>query len=302
MNNSIEKYLTHIIKDKNILLFSNKSFKRFKKLFDSFDLFLSNEINEHNINHLNNTLVNDDIDIVIVYANVDIKDVKTSCEIIKNAEKDIVLILILPNKYNSNYSEIINLADIVLIKPLKQVDISKKLFSCLNDKYALQTMKNRENSLRHLAKKGEKKLEPYLDTFEGEILLLSQELRSIVAALDNGELSQELLFEIYKKCEKISYIFEYYNYTKEVAPIFKDLSVYIKKLEIQDVDIKDIDGFEYLARILEDIDAYIIEYFVDRLFVDIQVFEYSLKDSIEFMKHKLDNIPQKESSLEFFND
>ena len=157
MNNSIEKYLTHIIKDKNILLFSNKSFKRFKKLFDSFDLFLSNEINEHNINHLNNTLVNDDIDIVIVYANVDIKDVKTSCEIIKNAEKDIVLILILPNKYNSNYSEIINLADIVLIKPLKQVDISKKLFSCLNDKYALQTMKNRENSLRHLAKKGGKK-------------------------------------------------------------------------------------------------------------------------------------------------
>ncbi len=91
-------------------------------------------------------------------------------------------------------------------------------------------------------------------------------------------------------------------YPQSSYPVFTDLAYYLKSLDIQKIKIENIEGFVYLARIIDDIQNYLFEYFVSRIFVDVYVFQDSLKNSIKFMQDRLQtaDTSHDDSELNFF--
>ena len=106
------------------------------------------------------------------------------------------------------------------------------------------------------------------------------------------------------KLQEVAAVFSRHNYTRRVSPLFTELGIYLDLLDIESIKIENIEGFEYLSRIIEDISTYLFEYFVSRVFVDVYLFEDSLKNSIQFMKDRLrtKDTSNDASELSFFDD
>jgi hypothetical protein len=95
-------------------------------------------------------------------------------------------------------------------------------------------------------------------------------------------------------------IFSIHNYTKKVAPIFKDFSNYLKNLDLKNIKMENLEAFNYLTDILVDINVYLKNYFIDRTFQDVYIFKDSLQNNIDFLKSKLEGVEEDKSELEFF--
>ena len=134
-------------------------------------------------------------------------------------------------------------------------------------------------------KEGEKTAvtEEFLDTYEGEILFLSQDLEEIIEALEANSATQESFILLSEKLLEVSDVFLSSTYTQHVSPIFKRFSDYILQLDVSDFMQYD-DAREYLKEIVADINNYINFYFVQRIFSDVYLFQDSLKNSIEFLE------------------
>ena len=125
--------------------------------------------------------------------------------------------------------------------------------------------------------------EEFLDTYEGEILFLSQDLEEIAKALESKDATKESFILLAEKLLEVSDVFLSSTYTQHVAPIFKHFSDYILQLDPEDFMQYD-DAREYLKEIVLDINNYINYYFVQRIFSDVYLFQDSLKNSIEFLQ------------------
>ena len=147
--------------------------------------------------------------------------------------------------------------------------------------------------------------EEFLDTYEGEVLFLSQDLEEIVKEIEEGDFTQDTLDLLEQKLKDVSDVFLSSTYTQHVSPVFKELSEYVSQLEQSDfISFDEANG--YLCDIVKDVNHYINLYFVDRTFSDVYLFQDSLKNSIEFLKRsyscKLEKCPEEDdgSELDFF--
>ncbi len=142
--------------------------------------------------------------------------------------------------------------------------------------------------------------EEFLDTYEGEVMFVCDDLADYVTAIDQKEIDQELIMKIADKSHEVSDIFLSSTYTQHVTPIFLELANFLRAFDIEAYP-KEHEGFVYLARIVEDIKMYIDEYFVQRQFTDVYLFEDSLLNSIEFMERAFAGEKEEEiSEVEFF--
>jgi len=295
MKNHDEKYLEFIMHDKNLLLLSDNSFAEHDDIFSSFNTYVINEINKDTIEHTDAILLQERPDVVILNSSEDKDFILKIVHDIYQFDDNITIVLIIDSKNTENQFDAINKVDFVLSNPFTNDDLLKKMYASLN-----------ENSIIKATIKGGKEktedVEIFLDTFEGEILFLNEELKDYITQFDNGELSHELLSEVAEKMKEVSVVFSRHNYTKRVSPIFTQLASYLDLLNIQKVSVENIEGFIFLARIIDDIQNYLFEYFVSRIFVDVYVFEDSLKNSIKFMQDRLEtaDTSHDHSELNFF--
>ncbi len=125
--------------------------------------------------------------------------------------------------------------------------------------------------------------EEFLDTYEGEVLFLSQDLEEIVVHIKGSDFTQDTFLLLEQKLNDVSDVFLSSTYTQHVSPVFKELAEYVSQLECDDF-IKFEDAKEYLSEIISDVNNYINMYFVDRIFSDVYLFQDSLKNSIDFLK------------------
>jgi hypothetical protein len=125
--------------------------------------------------------------------------------------------------------------------------------------------------------------EEFLDTYEGEVLFLSQDLEEISEKIKEKSFGQENLTILSQLINDVSDVFLSSVYTQQVAPIFKEFSDYIANIDSSDF-IKFEDATSYLSEIVLDVNTYINLYFVDRVFSDVYIFQDSLQNSIEFLK------------------
>lgn len=295
-----KKVLKFVMHDKNLLLLSNDDFSSFNNIFESFNTFVVNEIKPDTINHTNAILMQERTDIVIINCYEDKEVILKIIKEIKEFNEKISIIIIIPSNDFERNIDTINYADFVLVEPFSSENLFNKLYASLNDTCSIKSTFKTKN----ISKVEDESVEVFLDTFEGEILFLNEELIEYVTKIDNGELSHELLSEIALKMKEVSVVFSRHNYTKSVSPVFKELASYLNTLDLQKIKIENIEGFVFLARIIDDIQNYLFEYFVSRIFVDVYVFHDSLKNSIKFMEDRLktSDTSHDNSELNFFDD
>ena len=125
--------------------------------------------------------------------------------------------------------------------------------------------------------------EEFLDTFEGEVMFLSQDLEELDEKLKTKEFIQEDIELLAQNLGDVKDVFLSSTYTQHIAPIFQNFSEFISLIEYKKL-LNNEDSLLYLTAIIADITTYIHQYFVDRIFSDVYLFQDSLKNSIEFFQ------------------
>lgn len=300
MKTKAKLYLQFLADDKNLIVYSNESTENYSEIFDKFKTFNVLRISERTIDSIHATLIENKIDVAIIFdcGNNDKNERLVGSVKAYNHNIDILFIA---KNLSPELSMIINSVDGVLAEPITKEQMWKAIFGVLSSLYTIKSIDNTEKSLSKIQKPLNKDdFEEFLDTWEGKIMFLSQDIDEVVAKLDSGELSNELIIDCANKIDEVEEIFRSRSYTKKIAPIFSEFSGYLKSLKVETIDVKNVEGFEYLARIMEDINVYIVEYFVDRIFKDVHVFQDSLLSNINFMENKLVGATEDSSELHFF--
>jgi len=124
--------------------------------------------------------------------------------------------------------------------------------------------------------------EEFLDTYEGEVLFLSQDLECIVEEMQSEDFNQETLELLKQKLNDVSDVFLSSTYTQHVSPLFKDFATYVSTIEFDSFMNFD-EANTYMREIVSDINTYINFYFVERNFSDVYIFQDSLQNSIDFL-------------------
>jgi len=125
--------------------------------------------------------------------------------------------------------------------------------------------------------------EEFLDTYEGEVMFLSQDLEELEKKIRTHHFEQEDIELLSQSVADVHDVFLSSTYTQHIAPIFKDFAEFILKMKIQKI-LTHKNSLTYLCAIIVDIDTYINQYFVDRVFSDVYLFQDSLKNSIHFLQ------------------
>lgn len=297
MIHNIKEYFTYVVKEKNLLIYSNNDFTKYSQTFSLFNSYKICDITAVSLDNLGAYIVTHSINAVLIDF---ISDAQKVYEILESFDHKIHLMLYINQSCEARHIGLLNMSEAIIAEPFDEKTLMYKFFTMLNDESAICAINNASNSISKLQKNQSPQLEDYLDTYEGQILFLSESLQDNLDRLESGELSQELLKDISLQVDEVGRIFSNHFYTKKVTHLFTGLSAYLKDIKLKDIQIENLEGFEYLSRIIEDINAYMIEYFVDRLFTNVYVFQDSLDNSIKFMKDKLSNVEDESSELEFF--
>lgn len=288
MFNQENKNLQYIVKNKNLLLFSDFKIKHLNKFFEMFNNTLIEEATEYTIENLNTTISKNSIDIIIVNTKSFQNELyQTLLDIITYEEIHILLCIDSKDKISEN---LINLSNSVFTHSITTELFSHKLYSSI------------QNRIINLNTKDFDVEESYVDSFEIEIIFIRDELIYISKQIDNGDLSQNIFSRITQSIIRINIIFEnYLIYSKKI----KDSMIYLSKLlEKTDSSNLNIESFNHLSRIIEDISAFLDNYFIKRLFSDLYIVEDSMENSLKFLEISFNKDKNKEdgSTLEFFND
>lgn len=300
MKSQAKTYLQFLADDKNLVVYSNESTEVYNEIFERFRNFCVLEISDTTVENTSSLLLDNRSDVVVIFDNEDEVTISKLIGYIKDFSKDID-ILFIAKEVKQEIRDSLNVVDGILFQPISVDDLYKALFGALTSLYTIKNIANTEKSLSRVAKPiNVDEFDEFLDTWEGKIMFLSQDIDDIVSRFDSGELSNDLIYNCIEKSNEVGEIFRSTSYTKKVAPVFNELSTYLETIKIENINIKNVEGFEYLSRIMEDINVYIVEYFVDRIFKDVYVFKDSLLNNITFMENKLKGSIDDDSELHFF--
>lgn len=280
--------LQYIVKNKNLLLYSDYKLKHLNTIFDMFNNVLVEEATEFTIENLNTTISKNSIDIIIVNTkNLHNELYQTLLDIITYEEVYIFLCIKQGDEISDN---LINLSNSVFTHSISEDLFSHKLYNSMQNRILNVNSKNFELE------------ESYVDSFEIEIIFIKDELIYISKQIDNGDISKNIFLRITQSINRINIIFEnYLIYSKKIKDSMKYLSVLLEKTNCSTLNI---DSFNYLSRIIEDISTFLDNYFIKRSFSDLYVVEDSMENSLKFLEISFTQDKNKEdgSSLEFFND
>ena len=144
-----------------------------------------------------------------------------------------------------------------------------------------------------------KELIDYLDCYTSDIESLNIRLLELVGSLKYDEISNKLLEECGYSLDEICDIFSHHNYTNSIAFIFDNLSIELAKLDIEQLNPKELESFEILENIVKDINNYIYMYFIKRTFTDVNVFRDSLKSNIKYFLSEVNSEEDDDSEIDF---
>ncbi len=295
-----KNFLSLLAKTRNLLVYDDGLLlKEYKDTLDMFESYRYNNINETSVENVSRMLVSMHIDMVLIYAKSS-KNVLELCREIAQYDRNIVITVILEERDTLTCKHIMNLADTLLSVPFEPEELCKKLSIALAAKLMIYEMSHTLNT--HKKFMDDTGIENYLDTYTEEIKLISARLSILVGRLQSGELGCELFYEIAEELEVISKIFGYHHYTAHLTSIFDEMSGFLRIYSFDNVDLSTLEGFDFLVEILKDIQNYLENFFIKRIFSDVYVFEHSLQDTIQFMVNHLLGKKESKSDLEFFDD
>jgi len=298
MSKNYGVYLEFLAAEYNILYIGQDSVEMYNKISAYFMSSAKRDINQVELENIALTLSKHNINIVILDSRGYDKIVEEFYKAIRKVDEDIYIVLIYNYKKYKDFFKIVPFVDITLNYPVDENLFYKKLFTVMSASYAMKSIGRREIVLK---KEGvnEEAIDRFFDIYEGSSLFIADELAEIVDSLGSGLLSKELFLLISKKLVEIEDIFTQNSQINSVAPIFKELSQYLKELDLDSIEAQNLKAFDYLSDILNDISIYLMDMFVDRIFKDVYVFEHSLKSNIDFMKITLAG-NESNSEVDFF--
>lgn len=300
MNQHYRGCLGALAYKKRILVFDEDTYilRNHPDILETFELYNSYSADTVSEEHLSSILTSWKPDVVVVQS-ADPLQVSKICRHITQFDWKIALVVIVPEGGNvPDYRDANAMTDTMLCLPAPQEVLLRKIVTALAAKQSLIQLShtlNLDNLLNDTSD-----IETFKVTFEGHILILCESLTLLSDRLKNGELSAALFTEIADAMDAISLIFGHHHYTHHVSAIFDELGEYLRRFNFETIDISTLEGFDYLVSIVDDIVHYVRNFFVNRIFSDVYVFEHSLKNSIEFMKNRLENREDTASALEFF--
>lgn len=302
MGKDYVNYLKFLAPKHNLLYIGKE---RDAEIFDeAFSYFLSVskiDMNQKMLSKINYVLTKRHIDLVII-------DTKDNNPIsidflyaIKKFNDEISTVLIFSPKDCKKLGEIMPVVDTNISYPFNSDTFSKKLFTTLSCSYAISSIGRRKIILKQ-DNVVEDSIDKFFDTYEGSALFIADNLMEMVNNLNSGNLTHNFLVNISDELEKIANTFSKAKQTSSVSSVYKELAIYLKELDLNKIEPKNLKGFNYLSEILSDVSVYLMDIFVDRIFKDVYIFEHSLKNNIEFMKNTLagNSEDDDESKLDFF--
>jgi len=296
MEMSYEKYLQFLAVEHTLVYVGDRSFELYDKISDSFFSSQKIDANAKNLDiiyELNPTLVIINI--------IDEGLANTFVDHLKKNNKNMLIFLLFDYENNQNILKTVSLADVVAHYLIEDGVFYKKLFGLLSLKYALKSIKRRALMFRHNNIKNENTLSEFFDIYEGSSLFLSDDLNQKIDELKAGKLSSDFLSEIVGLLKNIADIFSKKEELLPAVGVFEELISFLDDIDINTIEPKNLQGFTYLAEILYDIQIYMLDIFVDRIFKDVRLFKNSLKSNIIFMKNIFLG-QNNEGKLEFLND
>lgn len=294
-------YLKFLASGYHILLLSTKHYDSFDAIADSFSVAVQRVINEDEYDNLTTTLMNNKIDIVLLDFTEQRAEAKRFLEKIAAYESRIVVIAIMPRDLECDQIELLEDIDGILLEGFDIYKLKDKIFTQLSLFYTIKSIGRREYKIESGSLEADTDLDEFFDLYEGNTLFIVDELVALNKLMKNGELSKELLEQIAQKLEELAEIFSKNSKVADLEEIFTELALFLKKLDLNTIAPASLYAFDYICAIIDDTNEYVMDLFVDRVFKDIKLVQYSLKDNIIFMQNALGTVQKNATGeLEFF--
>jgi len=280
--------LQYIVKDKNLLLYSDDNLEHLDIVFHKFKNVLIEEVNEFTITNLNTTISKSSIDIIIVNSKHFTNEIYiTLLEIIEYEE---LVIFVCHNQDNKISEDLINLSTSTFTNTISLNLFSHKLYSTM------------QNKIMNINTKSNEVEETYVDSFEIEIIFIRDELFYISGQIDKGNTTKNIFLRILQSINRINRILDnYIIYSKKIKNSMEYFSTMLSNVNVNTLTVE---SFNYLSRIIEDIASFLNNYFIKRTFNDLYIVEDSMENSLKFLEISFKQQTNNEdgSSLEFFHD
>lgn len=281
--------LKFIAKNKNLLLFGEDNLKHLNGLFNMFNDILIQESTPYTLSNLNTTILNNNIDVIIINSKENKEEICLYLlEILKYED---IKVLYCQNEEEEVHFEMLNLSNTSFTKSINEELLSYKMYSLLQEKAFDETKALEDTS------------NTYVDSFEIQIIFIRDELHHLSKIIDEGDISESNIHKVKQSINRINKIFEnYLMYSKKIKNSMKYFAAMLNKVDLKKASVDNIESFAYLSRIIEDIAIFLDNYFIKRNFTDLYVVEDSLENSLKFLKNsfKAKEASTDDSSLEFF--
>jgi len=301
MHKDYSAYIHFLAAEYNILYLGKENQELYEKIALYFRTANEIDLNETILTKLSTILNKYDINLVVIDAQGKEDLANRFFQQIKEHDSEILTILLFDPKKFEKLEQTISFVDMIVFYPIVEQLFYKRLFSVLSSEYAIRSIGKREVVLKQKIVK-EDSIDKLFDTYEGSSLFISDELSDMVAQINAGEFTKELFEEVAKKLDEIASIFSKSPETASVTHIYQELSSYLRKIKLEDIQPQQLKAFDYLSEILNDVSVYLLNMFVDRVFKDVYLFEHSLENNIIFFKSSLEGKEDDEdnSKLDFF--
>lgn len=266
----------------------------------SLSTFLQVDANDSVLDELEGILLVSEIRVVIINIFADVAKTEEIFKRVKEYDENLYVMVIFDLELSRELYELLPFVDSIVTYPVNKAIFYEKLFSLLSICYSLDAISRRDIVLKS-KNATELDEESFYDLYAGSVMFIVNDLSDIIISLDSGEMSKQFLVSISDKLEEVVDIFSKSSKTESIVPIFKELIFFLKELELEKIEPKNLKGFSYLSNILNDINIYLSDIFIDRILKNVYIFEHSLQDNIEFMKNTFyPSEVRTKSELEFF--
>jgi len=293
-------YLQFLAQNYNILLFSERHYEAYDQLETFFESAIQRNLHDSELENISITLLTNKIEVVILDSTEYAAQAKLFYNALQEYSNRIVVLTIINRHINDDMLDLIEWSDHIIFDNFSFTQLKGRLVQILSVFYAILSIGRRDISLKR-GSANVNTLVNFLDLYEGSSLFIVDELIELNQKLKNGELSKELLSEIGKKCYEIADIFSKNELISTASASFKDLGDFLIHLDLTAVKPEGLKAFDYLCEIICDLNKNLMDMFVDRILEDVNIFEHSLENNIEFMKLNL--FPEQtedKSQLDFF--
>lgn len=281
--------LKFIAKNKNLLLFGEDNLKHLNGLFNMFNNILIQESTPYTLSNLNTTIVNNNIDVIIINSKENKEEI--CLYLLEILRYEDIKVLYCQNEEEEVHFEMLNLSNTSFTKGINEELLSYKMYSLLQEKAFDETKTDEDTN------------NTYIDSFEIQIIFIRDELHHLSKIIDEGDISEGNIHKVKQSINRINRIFEnYLMYSKKIKNSMKYFAAMLNKVDLKKASVDNIESFTYLSRIIEDIAIFLDNYFIKRNFTDLYVVEDSLENSLKFLKNsfKAKEASTDDSSLEFF--